>query len=216
MNAEKEVGLQGRIGGHVIWGTPEPSNESGSGSKSDSSEIRFRTKDTVREMLQDSEIRFNSYSDISGDTSENSGNGDRAVASVEIDPCVQVQQSQSHQEESPPTQESWSALHASGQCKPCRFIVSKHGCIKGGSCTYCHYAHSRPSRPWKSKRDQCKLLAQRRLEDSVTKGPEELQKAAELLSGKGGYMCTVVQGKVNDMQQELASRQASSSGKVSL
>lgn len=44
-----------------------------------------------------------------------------------------------------------SALHKSGQCKPCLFFYSEVGCRKNEECVFCHSAHKGKSRPRPNK-----------------------------------------------------------------
>jgi len=38
-----------------------------------------------------------------------------------------------------------SALHVSGQCKPCSWFWRPHGCVNGAACRYCHLCSDRDS-----------------------------------------------------------------------
>jgi len=37
-----------------------------------------------------------------------------------------------------------SALHGTGECKPCLFFHTRIGCMAGADCDFCHLAHSDP------------------------------------------------------------------------
>eukprot|EP00928_Gymnodinium_smaydae_P011323 TRINITY_DN14194_c0_g2_i3.p1 TRINITY_DN14194_c0_g2~~TRINITY_DN14194_c0_g2_i3.p1 ORF type:complete len:253 (-),score=17.70 TRINITY_DN14194_c0_g2_i3:437-1171(-) len=45
-----------------------------------------------------------------------------------------------------------SALHASGQCLPCKYIKQNAGCKDGVACTFCHCAHAELSQGQTQKR----------------------------------------------------------------
>mmetsp|Transcript_100045 Transcript_100045/g.158340 ORF Transcript_100045/g.158340 Transcript_100045/m.158340 type:complete len:213 (+) Transcript_100045:87-725(+) len=178
---------------HHIWGTPEPSDSSET--RSASSGRKEQSRHEVHRILEEVDLHSISNStDSRSDehngqaeelTKEGSASDDKKAKLFAFLPDTA-------------TDDKWHSLHFKGECKPCRFITSKSGCTNGSACLCCHFAHQRPARPWKAKREQVKAVAAQRLQDSVTKGPEEVEKVAQALSKKSSYMKSVVQGKLRD------------------
>lgn len=48
----------------------------------------------------------------------------------------------------------WTALHKDGKCRPCLYVNSNYGCIKGARCQYCHLPHTKPVKPGKGSGKQ--------------------------------------------------------------
>lgn len=75
-----------------------------------------------------------------------------------------------------------SALHNSGQCKPCLFFYSEVGCRKDEACLFCHSAHKGKSRPRPNKD---KRVRYRKL---ITLQQAQSDFDGEVLSGIDGHM----------------------------
>jgi len=85
-----------------------------------------------------------------------------------------------------------SALHESGQCKPCLYVGTKSGCINGAECGFCHAGHrrSRP-RPSKSTRTKCKQIV-------AQMGTQEGTEESEALAEYSPYIRSLLRGKLQD------------------
>lgn len=115
----------------------------------------------------------------------------------------------------PPLWSKGSALHESGQCKPCLYVGTKSGCINGTECGFCHAGHrrSRP-RPSKSTRTKCKqIVAQMGARDGATEGGD-----ADALAEYSPYIRSLLRGKLTDetpAPREGAPASSSSAGQSS-
>lgn len=165
---------------HRIWGTPELSSSEGSCSES---EIGIDSKNEIQKILNDVGLQNNSDSEE-----------DRPKTTS----LCEGAENSSNDVKDNLNENQWATLHAAGQCKPCRFYASKSGCKTGSSCAYCHLPHKK--RPSLAKREQCKAMVQRQLQDCAWKGPEEMEATIQSLSKKGMYTRSVVRGKVRDRQ----------------
>merc|ERR1712039_45041 len=100
---------------------------------------------------------------------------------------------------------SKAALHASGNCKPCRFVQAGRDtiCRSGEDCRFCHFPHAQ--RPSKLKRARCKKRADA-IDDN--KGASDQRgDTLDRLATQGEYMKMVVAGK--QRRQERESQKAS-------
>jgi len=63
-----------------------------------------------------------------------------------------------------------AALHDTGGCSPCLFVLTMAGCVNGAECSFCHLSHKGKShsRPNKSKRDRFKKLIQRQSDSALS------------------------------------------------
>jgi len=82
-------------------------------------------------------------------------------------------------------------LHNSGECRPCLYYNSKRGCMNGANCRFCHLAHGKKTRPCKSKRTECKQIADM-LHTVFGEESEEFHQAAMKLSAESAYMRTML------------------------
>jgi len=101
--------------------------------------------------------------------------------------------------------QKWStgtALHASGQCKPCLYLNTRDGCFNGAKCNFCHAEHKRNRpRPSKATRTRCKqILAMANL--ALESGSPEEVDAMRSLAKQSPYMRSLLRGK---MQQHAVS-----------
>lgn len=88
-------------------------------------------------------------------------------------------------------QVAMAELHAAGNCRPCLYYNSKKGCMNGGECRFCHLAHRTKARPCKSKRTECKQIADM-LHSVFGEESEEFRQAANQLSAESPYMRTIL------------------------
>lgn len=185
---------------HVVWGQPELS----SSSKTDSSGVSAKHDMHAQVLKIMNDVHIQDYSRSNSNSADGSAERKLIADQNGLGNCSPHGRSNSRDSQEPEfemtsSEQRWAELHAAGQCRPCRFSTSKHGCHNGDSCSYCHLAHARPPRPWKSRREQCKTLAEKKLQESALNGPEELQKSAHELAERGTYMRRVVQGKLRDV-----------------
>ena len=97
-------------------------------------------------------------------------------------------------------------LHKQGSCSPCVYIASQKMCLLGASCDFCHQSHAKqeamaPPRPRKSKRAQCKKVADQ-LDVLAAEDPKAFVENVKLLLCQGSYMRTVVKSKLKGMGRE--------------
>lgn len=94
-----------------------------------------------------------------------------------------------------------SALHASGECRPCHYVSTKSGCSKGAECTFCHMAHPKRCRPrpCKSKRQKCKQLVSM-MELACQNGDNNFTDVAAAYKDQKGYLSNVIRSKLRRMQ----------------
>eukprot|EP00930_Biecheleria_cincta_P057280 TRINITY_DN4324_c0_g1_i2.p1 TRINITY_DN4324_c0_g1~~TRINITY_DN4324_c0_g1_i2.p1 ORF type:complete len:352 (-),score=22.92 TRINITY_DN4324_c0_g1_i2:312-1367(-) len=78
-----------------------------------------------------------------------------------------------------------SALHASGSCKACLFMISPSGCQQGALCDFCHFKHARSMRPSRRKRDRFKRILERAELFAADCTGSEGREAARALLAKG-------------------------------
>jgi len=96
--------------------------------------------------------------------------------------------------------------HAAGQCKPCRYLTTKAGCMNGNECRWCHMDHPQRVRlrPCKSARMKCKRMAAK-LDQVKQNEPENLDNAIDSLqtrSSQSRYLLTVLKCKLLKMQDD--------------
>lgn len=101
--------------------------------------------------------------------------------------------------------------HGTGKCKPCHYFATTTGCVNGQDCHFCHFPHTKKSRPrpCKSKRLQCKKFISV-MEDLKTKDPAKFNETMQTVSERSKY----VQGMLNKHIQRQGAgdpRQSSSS-----
>lgn len=99
-------------------------------------------------------------------------------------------------------------LHNAGECRPCLYYNSKRGCINGDTCRFCHLAHGKKTRPCKSKRTECKQIADM-LHTVFGEESVEFRQAATRLSAESTYMRTIL-GKTRPGAAAIAAGAASS------
>jgi len=105
-----------------------------------------------------------------------------------------------------PGVEHWSKgsdAHHSGQCRPCHYLQTKLGCVKGVDCEFCHLSHTKKSRPrpCKAKRTQCKRMLGM-LDTVFAPNSDQFAEAAEMLSAKSPYMRTVIRSRMKLQEGE--------------
>lgn len=181
---------------HRIWGTPEPST-------SESISTSWEEKGQVHKILK--EVDVQSYSENSHPNSKSNSSktsGGKTPSSENECPDASRNGEDGYHDASEGLKRSpkfgWSAgavLHEEGKCKPCRFMTTRAGCQNFADCNFCHLYHEKVSRPWKSKRQQCRQLADR-LDNGVKCDVERIVRVAGTLSAKGNYMRNVVKGKL--------------------
>lgn len=76
-----------------------------------------------------------------------------------------------------------SMTHFDGSCRPCHYFRTRAGCNNGAQCSFCHYSHSKRSRPRLGKEDRvnCRLLTYA-LFKSFEASKEEQEEAAKKLA----------------------------------
>ncbi|CAE8667913.1 unnamed protein product [Polarella glacialis] len=106
-----------------------------------------------------------------------------------------------------------AAEHEAGTCRPCLYFVSKVGCTRGASCSFCHLhpKKNRP-RPRKAARKQCKEIASQICES--VPDPLELLNDTGDLDAKASYIRLVLKGKERQKAAELKA-QATTGGPAS-
>jgi len=84
-------------------------------------------------------------------------------------------------------------LRAGGQGMPCTCVRSGASSGRGAACGSCHLLHVRPgrSRPSKSMRQRCKLMASRLAHPDTA---QEEAAAIELLAAQSSYMQNLLKG----------------------
>ena len=82
--------------------------------------------------------------------------------------------------------------HAQGRCEPCVFLTSRHGCVRGDLCQYCHLEHQANSspRPRKQTRDKIKERVLQLFRENPGNLHDELQAEAR----KHSYAIKITQG----------------------
>lgn len=219
--------------GHKVWGEPEvlscysssgtggasvEHSKNGGGSKEPSKERRFPQE--LQQYLRSSVAKV-----AADDNSEGSSGPDATLprkggfvvpGSSSAGPAPGRCQAASESEEGEEGASSsglgrglasvGSALHQTRQCRPCMYVSSKTGCIKGQDCQYCHLAHPKKNRPrpCKATRLQCKQLAS--MLDVLSADAEQMIKATEVLGDNAAYMRTVLRGKQRQLAGEADSR----------
>jgi len=92
-----------------------------------------------------------------------------------------------------PSKGSWK--HEFGNCRPCRYVNTKVGCRYGSNCNCCHmHVGATRIRPNPERRARVKSQV-----NSLK--PDEKQELQEL-TGQGGYMETVAQGRMRKVKEK--------------
>ena len=86
--------------------------------------------------------------------------------------------------------------HLDGNCSPCVFFTSQHGCTNGHSCSYCHMPHEEDScpRPRKQTRDKIK----ERILQLFIANPANLHDELQSEARQHPYALRIIRGYLQD------------------
>jgi len=110
-----------------------------------------------------------------------------------------------------------SALHSDAKCRPCHYVHTSMGCMNGRNCSFCHFPHTRKSRPrpCKSKRLQCKNIADMLL-GVKDQDPDQFVEVAKAVCSQSSYLEGILQKRSQLACEAEEPAAASKSSLVSL
>ena len=94
------------------------------------------------------------------------------------------------------TEQPTPQAHLGGNCEPCVFFTSQHGCMHGSSCHYCHLPHEENScpRPRKQTRDKIK----ERILQLFIANPANLHDELQSEARQHPYALRIIRGYLED------------------
>lgn len=83
-----------------------------------------------------------------------------------------------------------SELHGSGTCRPCLYVTSAIGCLKGSACQFCHVPHPRKDRLRLTKHRRASMAKQMEQfkRNNDTQGNQEDERVVSIASLQGRSM----------------------------